>query len=66
MSDDEEDGRKILTKEMLDAWKADILKYRSLKSLRRLLTAFRASSNLDDEKSGAKRTYTTESPESPS
>ncbi|KAG9043322.1 Nucleolar Complex 2 protein [Tulasnella sp. UAMH 9824] len=63
MSDDEEDGRKILTKEMLDAWKADILKYRSLKSLRRLLTAFRASSNLDDEKSGAKREYTTESPE---
>lgn len=65
MSDEEEeeDGRKILTKEMLDAWKADILKYRSLKSLRQLLTAFRASSNLDDEKSGAKRTYTTESPE---
>ncbi|KAG8944914.1 Nucleolar Complex 2 protein [Tulasnella sp. 424] len=63
MSEEEEDGRKILTKDMLDAWKADIIKYRSLKSLRQLLTAFRASSNLDDEKSGTKRTYTTESPE---
>ncbi|KAG8997246.1 Nucleolar Complex 2 protein [Tulasnella sp. 427] len=63
MSDEEEDGRKILTKDMLDAWKADIVKYRSLKSLRQLLTAFRASSNLDDEKSGTKRTFTTESPE---
>ena len=66
--DGEEEGpkKKILTPEKLRKWQSDILRFNSLKALRQLLFAFRASANAQEPQKKDKEDaaeMTTESPE---